>query len=127
MEEPRGWTSGETGETTYRVAAAIGMLVGIAAIISPSVLVRAYGVQQEQNGIGGLGWRLFAVRNIYTAARALAGDQTARDAVMYMQPADIAVFLYSYRAGHLPLVTTVLAIASASAVLISSAIAKSAG
>jgi hypothetical protein len=36
------------------------------------------------------------------------------------------VGIYSYHAGHLPLVTTVLAIASASAVLISSAIAKSA-
>ncbi|HKJ36652.1 MAG TPA: hypothetical protein VKA36_08810 [Solirubrobacterales bacterium] len=113
-----------SAETLYRVAGTIGLLVGVGALISPGLLTRLYGVKEEQNDIGAFGWRLFAIRNIYTSSRALLGDQGARDAVMLMQPPDMAVFILSYRAGRLPGLTTVLALISAAAVLAASAFAR---
>jgi len=117
---------GDAGsEQLYRSAAAIGLLVGIGSLLFPKALLRIYGVTEEPSGIGLLGWRLFAVRNIWVGSQALNGSQAARDTVLAVQPPDILVFWHSYRAGHVPLPATIAATCTASAVLAISCLARS--
>jgi hypothetical protein len=115
---------GKQSEQLYRTAGAIGLLVGIGALLLPERLIRLYGVSEELGGPGVFGWRLFGIRNISIGSQALAGNQAARDTVLAVQPPDILMFWHSYRAGLIPLPAAIAATCTASAVLAISCIAR---
>lgn len=112
-------------ETLHNAAAAIGLSVGVAALIAPHRLVQAYGVDpDEMSGVGAFGWRLFAVRNVAIGLAALGGDNTARRLLPIVQPPDQLVFLHAARAGHIPWWTCGLAMVTSTAVMLLGIIAK---
>lgn len=115
----------EQSEQLYKGAAGVAFFIGIGALLFPKTLLKVYGVKEPLSGPGVFGWRLFALRNIWTGGRALTGDPAAREMIMLLQPPDIALFLKSYRDGDIPLITTIMACITASSVMIVSAIARS--
>jgi hypothetical protein len=116
----------DTSEQLYRGVAGFALLIGIGALFAPKALVRLYGADpDEMTGLGAMGWRLFAIRQLWTAGLALSGDQRARDAILIIQPPDLVVFAHCYRTRSIPRVTSVMAMISAGAVALLSALARS--
>ena len=64
----------DMSEQLYRAAGGIGFLVGVLALLFPRTLLKVYRVQEELTGPGIFGWRLFAIRNIFVGAQAVAGS-----------------------------------------------------
>ena len=113
------------GESIYRGVAAFALLIGVGALLFPRALLRIYGVDPaELTGAGALGWRLFAVRHLVIAGAALSGQRQARDVVLAVQLPDIAIFAHSYATRSLPRRTSLMALASATAVALLSATAR---
>ncbi len=103
-----------TAERFDTAAAAIGLMVGIGGMFFPRLLLRAYGADPDQlNGTGMFGWRLFAIRNIFVAGAALAGNKQARDTVFVLQGPDLLLFAHCYRTRSIPRITSALAMVSA--------------
>ena len=116
----------DTSERLYRGVAGFAFLIGIGALFAPKALVRLYGADPDQmTGVGAMGWRLFAIRQLWTAGFALWGDQRARDAILIIQPPDLIVFAHCYRTRSIPRVTSVMAMISAGTVALLSALARS--
>lgn len=114
------------GERIYRGVASYALAIGIGALFAPRLLLRVYGVPPDElTGIGEMGWRLFAVRQIWIAAAAFAGDARARDAMLAIQAPDLIIFAGTYRRRSIPRATSVLALLSAGAVATLSALARS--
>jgi hypothetical protein len=114
------------GERIYRCLAAFALAIGIGALLAPRLLLRLYGVPAgDLTGSGQIGWRLFAVRQIWIAAAAFAGDRRARDAVLAIQAPDLVIFALAYRTRSIPRVAAVLALLSAAGVAALSALARS--
>jgi hypothetical protein len=114
------------GERIYRGVAAFALVIGIGALFAPRRLLQVYGVDPDDlTGPGEMGWRLFAVRQIWIAAAALSGDRRARDAVLAIQAPDLLIFAHAFRTRSIPRPTSVLALLSASGVATASAIARS--
>ncbi len=115
-----------TSETIYRVVAGFALLIGLGALFAPRALVRIYGADPDEiTGIGAMGWRLFAIRQLWTAGLAISGDRQARDSILLIQPPDLAIFAHCYRTRSIPRPTSVMAMISAVAVMVLSAIARS--
>ncbi len=90
-------------EALRRTTAGIGVAVGLGALVAPARLLRLYGVNpNELGGAGELGWRLFAVRNLFVGGAALGGNHTARAMVLPVQAADQALFVHALRTGSVP-------------------------
>lgn len=96
----------------------IGGGVGLAAAVSPDLLLRAFGATESLTPGGRLGWRLFAARNIYLTARALQGDRSAEDAYAPLQALDQLAFWAAVAERGLPRRTTSLAIAASGAIVV---------
>ncbi len=118
--------AGRESELIYRGVAAFASLIGIGALFAPKLLVKLYGADPaEVTGIGAMGWRLFAVRQLWIAGLALSGDQRSRDAVLLAQGPDLAIFAHCYRTRSIPRVTSAMAMLSAGMVATLSALARS--
>ena len=116
----------DEAERIYRAVAILAIAVGVGALLFPRLLARLYGADpREMTGIGALGWRLFAVRQLWTAVAALSGNRQAQDAVLMMQAPDMAIFAHCYATRSIPRVTSVLAMLTATAVATLSALARS--
>lgn len=96
-------TPSPSGAQLDRFAGGIGLLVGVGALLAPRLLLRLYGIDPaELNGVGLLGWRLFAIRNIAIGSAAVGGSRQAQDAVLGMQAPDIALFAHCYWTESIP-------------------------
>lgn len=105
-------------EGPLRAMAAIGLSVGLGALLSPKRLMRLFGVPaSEITGAGALGWRLFAIRTLYLSGRAFEGDEAAREAFLPVQLLDQAVFLHAYRTRQPSRYAAVLAMATSAAII----------
>lgn len=121
MDDPSG-----EAEQIYRGVAGFALLIGVGALLFPRTLLRLYGVDpNELSGAGEMGWRLFAVRNIFTAAAAISGDQKARDTILALQAPDLVIFAHCFRTRSVPRLTSVLAMFSAGGVAALGAYARS--
>ncbi len=100
---PSAQAAGAGGDQLDRVAGGIGLLVGVGALLAPRLLLRIYGIDPaELNGVGLLGWRLFAIRNIAIGSAAVGGNRQAQDAVLGLQAPDIALFAHCYWTESIP-------------------------
>jgi hypothetical protein len=119
-------TTPRDGEPLHRAAAALALVIGAAAILSPRRLVRAYGVAStEMTAIGTLGWRLFGVRNLLVAGAALLGDRSARKAMLITQIPDQLVFLKAYRSRSLPPIAALSAMLTSAGIVVLGLLARS--
>lgn len=83
--------------------AAIAATVGVAAALAPRATLRLFGVPaRDVTGATAFSLRLFAGRNIYLAARALQGDQSAVRAFLPLQVLDQAVFWHAFATRAIP-------------------------
>jgi len=98
--------------------AAVGLAVGLGAVLSPKAVVRAYGIPASgMTGAGAFGWRLFGVRTAILSARALGGDEAAEETFLPVQILDQLVFLHAYRTRAIPRSAAVLAMATSGAII----------
>lgn len=86
----------------HRAAAAVALGVGAAAALAPGRLTRVYGADEALTGVGSLGWRLFASRNLVVGAAAWRGNDAARAAIVPVQLLDQAVFAHAGITGAIP-------------------------
>ena len=113
-------------ETVARLVAAFALLIGIGALISPRTLVRLYGADPGGiTGIGSLGWKLFAIRNIGTSCLALTGSRDARALIVALQVPDFILFASCWRDRSIPRLTSGMAMCSAAFVGLAGAWASS--
>lgn len=99
-------------ESLEMTAAAVATAVGVAAALSPRLLLRLFGVPPaEVTGAAAFGWRLFAVRNLFVGGAALRGDRAARDLILPVQLVDQLVFQHAYRTRSVPRRASALAMA----------------
>lgn len=87
MEPDRAWQAVGAGASA----------VGVAAVLSPSLLGRVFGLTEATTGGAALAWRLFGVRTALIGVAAIRGSAPARRAVLPVQAADQLVFA---RPGH---------------------------
>ncbi len=99
--------------------AAIAGTVAAGAALSPRHLLRPFGVTpREVTGAAAFGWRLFAVRTAYLAARAWRGDPAARAAFLPVQLLDQLVFWHAFATRSIPRRGAVLAAAVSGAIIV---------
>ena len=92
-----------SAEHLETAAAGIATAVGVAAALSPALLLRLFGVPaREVTGAAAFGWRLFAVRNLFVGIAGLRGDARARALILPVQLADQVVFQHAYRTRSVP-------------------------
>lgn len=103
-----------TGAST--AVGGLALAIGATALVSPARLSSVYGLDPP-NGGAGLAWRMFGVRTALIGAAVLAGDPSARRAVLPVQLLDQAVFLHALLTGAVPRRSCLLAMGT-SAVLI---------
>lgn len=97
---------------------AIGGGVGLAALLAPTTLQRAFGIPaREVTGAGQLGWRLFAARNLYLTARALRGHPDGLAAYGPLQALDQVVFWHAFATRSVPRGTAVAAAGASAAIV----------
>lgn len=97
---------------------AIGGAVGLAAAVSPDLLLRGFGVPAGSlTPAGRLGWRLFAARNLYLTTRAAQGDPAAADAFGPLQALDQVAFWAAFARADLPRRTSGLAILASGSIV----------
>ena len=117
---------GDRPEAVARLVAAFALLIGVGALISPRTLVRLYGADPDGiTGIGSLGWRLFAIRNIGTSCAALAGSAEARSMIVALQIPDFILFAACWHNRSIPRLTSGMAMLSAGSVGLAGAWARS--
>lgn len=108
------WTS----QHSQQAMIALGGTVGLAAAFAPETLQRAFGITADDvTGSNKFGWRLFATRNIYLAARALSGDPAAVIAFGHLQALDQVVFWHAFANGSVPRSTALLATTTSAAIV----------
>ncbi len=97
---------------------ALGGGVGLAAALAPSLLQRSFGIPaHDVTGSNKIGWRLFATRNLYLSARAMAGDPAAIAAFGHLQALDQIVFWQAFAARSIPMKTAELAATTSAAIV----------
>lgn len=97
---------------------ALGGGVGLAAALAPALLQRSFGIAADDvTGSNRLGWRLFATRNLYLSARAMAGDPAAITAFGHLQALDQLVFWQAFATRSIPRRTAVLAATTSAAIV----------
>ena len=105
-------------EAAARGMAAIGAVVSTGVAISPRTFLRPFGIPAgEITGAGALGWRLFAARTGYLSARALAGDEPAREAFLPVQLLDQGIFWHAFATRSVPRRAAVMAAAASGAII----------
>ena len=115
-------------DALQRTTAGIALAVGIGALVAPRKLLGVYGVAPgEVGGAGELGWRLFAVRNLFVGGAALGGNPTARAMVLPVQAADQALFLHALRTGSVPARAAIGAMATSGVIVALELAARRAG
>ncbi|PTL58277.1 hypothetical protein [Paraconexibacter algicola] len=86
-----------------RINAAVALAVAAGVTFAPTPFLRLFGIDAaEVTGAARFGWRLFAVRNVWVAVRALQGDPSATGAFLPVQLMDQVVFWQAYRARSVP-------------------------
>ncbi len=99
--------------------AGIAGTVAAGAALSPRLFLRPFGVApREVTGAAAFGWRLFAVRTAYLAARAWRGDPAARAAFLPVQLLDQLVFWHAFATRSIPRRGAVLAAAVSGAIIV---------
>lgn len=92
-----------SAEQLELAAAGLATAVGVGAAVSPTLLLRLFGVApSEVTGAAALGWRLFALRNLFVGIAGLRGDARARGLILPVQLADQVVFQHAYRTRSVP-------------------------
>ena len=101
-----------------RAMLGIGGTVGVAALVAPTALQRAFGVPAEEvRGAGQLGWRLFGARNAWLTWRALTGHPDGIAAYGPLQALDQVVFWDAFVRRSVPRRTSGLAIAASGVIV----------
>lgn len=107
-----------TPQHSQQAMISLGGSVGLAAAFAPALLQRSFGIPADDvTGSNRFGWRLFATRNLYLAAKAITGDQTAIEAFGRLQALDQVVFWQAFATHSVPRRTAILA-ATTSAVIV---------
>jgi len=105
-------------EAAARGMAAIGAVVSAGVAISPRTFLRPFGIPAEEiTGAGALGWRLFAARTGYLSARALTGDEPARESFLPVQLLDQGIFWHAFATRSVPRRASALAAATSGAII----------
>lgn len=107
MEQERAWQSVGAGAS----------VVGVAAVLSPTLLGRVFGLTEPTTGGGSLAWRLFGVRTALIGVATVRGSAQARRAVLPVQAADQLVFLHALPTGSVPRRTALMAMATSGALI----------
>ena len=115
MEHERAWQT---------VGAGAGA-IGVAAVLSPTLLGRVFGLTEPATGGGALAWRLFGVRTALIGVAAVRGSAQARRAVLPVQAADQLVFLHALVTGSVPRRTALMAMATSGALIAGCLVARS--
>jgi len=115
----------DRAEVLSRASGAIASSVGLSAILSPRLLLRAFGIApNDVTGAAAFGWRLFGVRTLAVGASAYRGDEAARAAILPVQIADQAVFAHALRTGAVPRRSAALAMAVSGVLIVLDLLAR---
>lgn len=112
-------------EKLRRAEALIGLSVGTAALCSPRLTLRLFGIAPRSvTGAAELGWRMFGVRTAVISAGALRGSEAARSVFLPVQVADQAVFVHAHRSRSVPRRASLMAIATSGAIVVVDVLAR---
>lgn len=115
-------------ETLELAAAGLATAVGVGAAVSPTLLLRLFGIAPgEVTGAAALGWRLFAVRNLFVGIAGLRGDAQARALILPVQLVDQVVFQHAYRTRSVPRRASVGAMAVSGVLIALTGLARRSG
>jgi len=90
------------GELGMRVLGTRQLFIGLGMLFTPASTSRLTGFRwTTMSGAGLLGWQLCALRQILLGADVFGGSEAVRRANWLLQPADLLVFVRSYRSGSI--------------------------